>query len=57
MFDVFANYEVTDSRLTRNTKYQVCSVRSDKNGYPEFLIYASSQWFWKSAKHFHLFPR
>ena len=56
MFNAFVNYDADDSRLDRNMMYQVCAVRDDKNGYPEFLIYASlhREWVWKSAKYFHL---
>lgn len=30
----------------------VYSVKNDKNGYPQFLIYYKNQWVWKSAKYF-----
>lgn len=35
-----------------NITYFVYSVRNDKNGYPQFLIYDSGSWKWLSAKHF-----
>lgn len=31
---------------------RVYGVRSDKHGYPQFLIYTNNQWRWVSAKHF-----
>lgn len=32
--------------------YEVYSVKSDKHGYPHFLIYDDKQWKWRSAKNF-----
>lgn len=34
------------------SQYEIFSVRTDKNGYPQFLIYDKGQWLWKSAKYF-----
>lgn len=31
---------------------RVFGVRSDKHGYPQFLIYVDNQWRWVSAKRF-----
>ena len=31
---------------------RIYGVRSDKHGYPQFLIYNNNQWRWISAKHF-----
>lgn len=37
----------------RNGKcYEVYNIRSDKNGYPHFLIYRNNQWEYAKAKHF-----
>lgn len=46
MFDVLFHID-TYCGYTR-----VYSVRNDKTGYPQFLIYYDNQWLWKSAKYF-----
>ena len=33
--------------------FEVYSVKNNKVGYPNFLIYEDNQWKWKSAKLFH----
>lgn len=41
------------SRLfDRHEHIPVYDVSYDRNGYPQFLIYANGQWLRKSAKHF-----
>lgn len=44
MFTVFN--KITDQHCV------VYGVRTDKKGYPYFLIYDDPQWVWMSAKHF-----
>ncbi|MDD5901724.1 MAG: hypothetical protein PUC73_12615 [Lachnospiraceae bacterium] len=34
---------------------KVYSVRDDKSGYPQFLIYEDNQWKWVSAKRFQIY--
>lgn len=31
---------------------KVYDIKTDKSGYPKFLIYDNGQWLWKSAKHY-----
>ena len=52
MFEVELVREL-DSRLPV-AKYNVYDIRTDKSGYPEFLIFGGvhDEWIWKSAKFF-----
>lgn len=48
------NSEEYDELLQTNIpKYvKVYSVRDDKNGYPQFLIYEDGEWKYRSAKYY-----
>ena len=48
--NMISNFKVFDSD---NFKTYICyAVKTDSNGYPQFLIYENNQWIWSSAKHF-----
>lgn len=32
--------------------HKIYGIKSDKCGYPEFLVRKDNQWLWRSAKHF-----
>lgn len=43
---------ITKVHIKEYKRVKVYSIRNDKNGYPQFLIYENEEWKYVSAKHF-----
>ena len=53
LMELLYDSQIVNSMINEKKQIQkIYSIKTDKNGFPKFLVFENNQWSWKSAKKF-----